>query len=175
MKIYYKNNRKPLLRQLDDNVNRKTLEEDFFVLDSRGVQFFVPKGYVTDGASIPKALRFLIGDPFAGVTETAALVHDFECEYAAFMLDDSHEDDLIQYYPNLPLLKIERAKGREYKSQMVVHRAFREFTYFEMKRNKEYGWAPWKLQDNKLWQYQRCKLMWAAVRGYNRLMHWEWK
>ena len=175
MKIFYKDDKKPLLRQLSNDVNRKTLDEDFYVVDSRGVQFFVPKGYVTDGASIPDALEIFIGDPFAGVTETAALIHDFECEYAAFCLDTSHEDDLIQYYPNLPLLKIEKAKGREYKSQKVVHRAFRELTYFEMKHNKEYGWAPWKLHKNKLWQYQRCKLMWLAVRSYNWFTHREWK
>jgi hypothetical protein len=175
MKIFYKDDKKPLLKQLSSDVNRKTLDEDFYVVDSRGVQFFVPKGYVTDGASIPDALEIFIGDPFASVTETAALIHDFECEYAAFCLDTSHEDDLIQCYPNLPLLKIEKAKGREYKSQKVVHRAFRELTYFEMKRNKEYGWAPWKLHKNKLWQYQRCKLMWLAVRTYNWFTHREWK
>jgi len=39
----------------------------------------VPKGYKTDGASIPRALWSLIGSPFQPNFITAAIVHDWHC------------------------------------------------------------------------------------------------
>ena len=39
----------------------------------------VPKGYRTDGASIPQALWGVIGSPFLPQFITAAIVHDFHC------------------------------------------------------------------------------------------------
>jgi len=175
MGIFYED--KPLLRGSKLNVNRKVLEDDFLLLDKRGLQFFVPKGYVTDGASIPESLEWAIGDPFAGVTEMAALVHDFECEYAAFCLDTRPDNDIIQYYPNYPLLKRQLGFGREYKSQAVVHRVFREIIEHEMKHNPDYGWirSPWNLHNSKFWQYPRAKIMWTAVFVYNKFKHRNWK
>lgn len=52
---------------------------DFRILlatqDVRG--FLIPRGYVWNGASIPKVVRPLIGSPFDGPFVTAALLHDF--------------------------------------------------------------------------------------------------
>lgn len=39
----------------------------------------IPQGTVSDGASIPRALWWLVGSPFAGRYRRAALVHDEEC------------------------------------------------------------------------------------------------
>ncbi|WP_345859348.1 DUF1353 domain-containing protein [Shewanella algae] len=40
----------------------------------------IPKGFLTDGASIPKALWSLIGSPYLPEYITAAIVHDWCCE-----------------------------------------------------------------------------------------------
>lgn len=40
----------------------------------------VPKGYKTDGATIPRFLWEEVGSPFQPNFITAALVHDFHCE-----------------------------------------------------------------------------------------------
>lgn len=42
--------------------------------------FCVPKGYHTDGASIPKAVWTLIGSPYEPEFITAAIVHDLMCD-----------------------------------------------------------------------------------------------
>lgn len=39
----------------------------------------VPKGYLSDGMSIPRLLQPFIGEPFEGNTLKAALVHDYLC------------------------------------------------------------------------------------------------
>ena len=142
LKIHFLTGR-PIFRSLDWDINKKELQADFAVIDKRGVQWFVPKGYITDGASIPDALEPLIGDPFAGVTTTGSLVHDKYC--------DTKE-----------------------KSQKDTHRIFRELVDFEIKHNPDYGFFrwPWK---NKTWHFARSRLMWAAVRVFNRLKHKDWK
>jgi hypothetical protein len=37
----------------------------------------VPRGFVWDGASVPKAFRWLIGDPWECEFQAASLVHDY--------------------------------------------------------------------------------------------------
>lgn len=37
----------------------------------------VPKGFITDGASIPRIFWSLIGSPFTGLYRRAALIHDY--------------------------------------------------------------------------------------------------
>jgi hypothetical protein len=56
-----------------------------------GLKFTVKKGYITDGASIPKLLAPIGGYPFSGDTLDAAIMHDifyqtrrysrFTCDY----------------------------------------------------------------------------------------------
>ena len=43
----------------------------------RGDEYTVPKGFITDGASIPPWLQWLCGSPFEVPRMYAALVHDF--------------------------------------------------------------------------------------------------
>lgn len=142
MKLHYLTGR-PKLQITDEDLNKKRLLEDFAVIDKRGVQWFVPAGYITDGASIPDALEPIMGDPFEGVTTAASLVHDYYC--------DTKE-----------------------RSQKDTHRIFREIVEYDMQHNLSYGWFrfPWK---NKIWQYSRAKLMWIAIRGYNRIKNSSWK
>jgi hypothetical protein len=41
------------------------------------IAYWIPRGYVYDGASIPRIFWFLIGSPFEPVFAAAALVHDW--------------------------------------------------------------------------------------------------
>ena len=51
-------------------------------------EIYIPKGFITDGMSIPKWLQPVIGEPFEGNTLRAAIVHDYlchcKCETQAF-------------------------------------------------------------------------------------------
>ena len=38
-----------------------------------------PKTYLTDGASIPRLLQFLVGSPWSGKHPRAAVIHDWLC------------------------------------------------------------------------------------------------
>lgn len=136
----------PASRATDHDINKKVLLESFTIIDKRGRRWHVPEGTISDGKSVPPALTPVIGDPFEGVTEAASWVHDYYCV----------------------------TKSR---SQKDTHRIFRELVYNEMRKNNEYGWVrwPWNMHNSKLWQYQRCKLMWAAVRGWNKIKHRDWK
>lgn len=129
--------------------NHKRLLEDFIVSEIRdGIPctWTVPAGTISDGKSVPEFLEIIMGDPFEGVTEPAAWVHDYYCV----------------------------TKER---SQKDTHRVFRDMVYHAMKRNNEYGWIryPWNLHNSKVWQYQRAKLMWVGVRGYNKVNNPDWK
>ncbi len=46
----------------------------------------VPKGFVYDGASIPRIFWRLIGPPMAGKYAHAALLHDYLCVYRGYKL-----------------------------------------------------------------------------------------
>lgn len=62
---------------------RYKLERDMEVkYMSQGQQknFTVPKGYLTDGASIPQPLWSLIGSPYLPEFITAAIAHDWCCD-----------------------------------------------------------------------------------------------
>ncbi len=44
-----------------------------------GFKLTVPAGFITDGASIPKLFRSIVGSPFAGKYVEAAAGHDYLC------------------------------------------------------------------------------------------------
>lgn len=52
----------------------------------------VPIGYVTDGASIPRACWRVIGHPFEGQYIRPALVHDVRCEWKIGRWEDTHRE-----------------------------------------------------------------------------------
>jgi hypothetical protein len=66
-----------LLRPLDGT--HMELMQDFSFIDSTGRLWKAPKGYRTDGASIPRALWSVVGSPFTGLYLRAAVVHDVYC------------------------------------------------------------------------------------------------
>lgn len=63
---------------LDDH-RRMMLLEPISYVDPDGVEWRVPAGYVTDGASIPQPLWGITGGPFEGPHRKAAVFHDWYC------------------------------------------------------------------------------------------------
>lgn len=50
--------------------------EPFAFTDAAGRVWPVPAGFVTDGASIPRALWSIVGSPFTGAYRVAGVLHD---------------------------------------------------------------------------------------------------
>lgn len=74
---------KPLLLKLKKSLLVKTDEKFIYKKE-----IYIPKGFITDGMSIPKWLQPIIGEPFEGNTLRAAIAHDYlcccKCETQAF-------------------------------------------------------------------------------------------
>jgi hypothetical protein len=62
----------------------------FGYTDSRGVEWDVPEGYISDGASIPEWLWAALGGPYSGRYRDAAVVHDFYCRERTRKWQDVH-------------------------------------------------------------------------------------
>lgn len=77
------------LRLAEDN-KHFILEQNFEVIDKRGIKWVAPAGLKTDGASVPTWLRPVIGDPFKGKTLEAAITHDAACQYQTNSQKNSH-------------------------------------------------------------------------------------
>jgi hypothetical protein len=75
--------------------NKMRLLEDVAYIDPDGGKWTVPKGYETDGASIPKAFWSVIGGPLEGPYREAALIHDWYCDYKTKPWKDVHR---VFYY-----------------------------------------------------------------------------
>lgn len=76
----------PILKPIPES-NRYELQESLHVVyttDEGDIKAaLVPKGYITDGASIPKALWSFVGSPYSPRFMTAAIVHDWHCDIRA--------------------------------------------------------------------------------------------
>ena len=66
------------------------LLEPFGYKDSKGVDWDVPAGYVSDGASIPWSLWTFIGGPYDGPYRDAAIIHDYYCTTKSRTWEDTH-------------------------------------------------------------------------------------
>lgn len=53
--------------------------EPLTYVDPEGVRYTVPKGFLSDGASIPPTLWIFVGSPLTGDYRRAAVVHDYGC------------------------------------------------------------------------------------------------
>ena len=67
---------------LDENGDDRRMEmlHDFSYVDTTGKKWTTPKGWVVDGASIPRLLWTLVGSPFTGGYRRASVVHDYYCD-----------------------------------------------------------------------------------------------
>jgi hypothetical protein len=66
------------------------LIDPFGFVDSRGVHWDVPTGYVSNGASIPPTLWPVVGGPLDGPYRDAAVIHDYYCDQRTRTDDDTH-------------------------------------------------------------------------------------
>lgn len=99
------------LRGIDNNRNMRLLN-DVSYFDPNGKEWIAPKGYVTDGASIPKVFWSLVGGPFDDQYREAALIHDVYCDSKSQPWQDVHR---VFYYAN-------RAAGvSEFKSKVLYY------------------------------------------------------
>ncbi len=74
----------------DDDGRKVTLKEPYGFVDPAGLEWNVPDGYKTDGASVPAALWALY-PPFTGNYRSAAVIHDYFCDTMERSWQDTHE------------------------------------------------------------------------------------
>lgn len=67
------------------------LIQPFGYTDSKGIDWDVPAGYLSNGASIPASLWAILGGPFSGPYRDAAVIHDYYCETQDRPWKDVHE------------------------------------------------------------------------------------
>jgi hypothetical protein len=95
MKVYFP--AQPVYTPLvDDNkvVNRVVLDEDFlFQVDDK--DYWLPKGYWSDGASIPRLVWSIIGSPFEPDLIGPAFAHDGL--YSVHVLTRAQADNVLFY------------------------------------------------------------------------------
>jgi hypothetical protein len=78
-------------RKWVDDGRTMTVRSEFSFFDSRGVEWFVPKGSTVDGFSIPVLLWGVVaGTPFTGKGRIASVVHDVACRQKARPWRDVH-------------------------------------------------------------------------------------
>jgi hypothetical protein len=76
--------------EFGDDGRRVTLMEPFGYVDPVGLEWNVPDGYKTDGASVPAALWALY-PPFTGNYRSAAVIHDYYCDNKERSWQDTHK------------------------------------------------------------------------------------
>ena len=97
----------PKLLLLPGDGRHHRLAEDWHV-SFRGEWYSVPCGFVTDGASIPAALRFICGDPNKAPRVYPAILHDWGYSRGGSEDDRRHYDDLyrdVQIVLGIPRFK----------------------------------------------------------------------
>jgi len=74
----------------DDGGRKVTLKEPYSFVDPAGLEWDVPDGYKTDGASVPAAL-WAFYPPFTGNYRSAAVIHDYYCDTKSRGWQDTHK------------------------------------------------------------------------------------
>jgi len=67
------------------------LLKPFGYTDSSGVEWDVPEGHISDGASIPDWLWAVLGGPYSGPYRDAAVIHDYYCREKTRKWEDVHK------------------------------------------------------------------------------------
>ena len=93
-----------------------------------GVSITVPRDFITDGASIPKACWSIIGSPFTGKYKRAAMIHDWLY----------HTLVTTRIYADRVFLEIMKERGVSLWKRLSMYRAVRTF-----------GWIPWNRQKKE--------------------------
>ncbi len=66
------------------------LDADVVYVDPADTRWIAPKGFISDGASIPRAFWSIVGGPLDGPYRGPALVHDRYCETQSAPSHDVH-------------------------------------------------------------------------------------
>lgn len=93
------------------------LLEPFGYIDGEGVEWNVPEGYFSNGASIPTPLWTVIGGPLTGPYRKAAVIHDYFCETQDRPWEQVHEMFREAAY----------ASGTDYKTANLLYAGVRAF------------------------------------------------
>lgn len=64
----------------EGDYRRMRLLSDFAYVDARGLKWTAPRGWIIDGASIPRAVWSVIGSPYDGPYRRASVIHDVACD-----------------------------------------------------------------------------------------------
>lgn len=88
----------------DDSIE---LEEEFSFRDEKNRTWLVPKGYVSDGASIPRPFWSIIGAPLSGAYRYAAIVHDYFCDRRVHNWEEVH----LVFYKGMRAQKVDPRKA----------------------------------------------------------------
>jgi hypothetical protein len=76
-------------RFLDDG-RKIQLLDDFRFLDPSDIEWKAERGFVSDGASIPRSLWTIVGGPLDGKYRRASIIHDKYCEIRTRSWKDTH-------------------------------------------------------------------------------------
>ena len=130
----------------------KSIVRDFIVEDSKGLEWIAKTGDITDGKSVPPWLHFLIGDPFEGVTEEAAVIHDRYC-----ILNTRSQEDTHRIFREITL--------KEMKEKFQANKPLENSFLNNIKYKASIAWSfTWRHG----WQYRRAWIMYYAVVAWNR-------
>ena len=66
------------------------LQKPFTYVDPNGRRWVAPAGRIVNGASIPRALWTMVGDPYSGAYREASVVHDVACVDRTAAWQDVH-------------------------------------------------------------------------------------
>jgi hypothetical protein len=79
-----------VITQWLDTDRQMKLLEDFLYVDASGRQWKAPKGFIIDGASIPRLFWPIVGSPFDPRFRKASVVHDVACVEKTVHWQDVH-------------------------------------------------------------------------------------
>jgi len=76
---------------LKDKSGRVRLLEELVFIDRHGKKWTAPKGYVVDGATIPKFFQGFIGTPYGGQYVLASVIHDVAYDQKKVSWQEVHQ------------------------------------------------------------------------------------
>lgn len=93
------------------------LLKDFAFIDQANERWQVPKGFTTDGASIPQVLWSVAGPPYIGNYRRAAVVHDYYCVARTKSWQSVH----LMFYEAMIAGGVHRIKAKLMYEQVYAH------------------------------------------------------
>lgn len=94
----------------------------------KGIWIIAPKGFIYNGASIPRFLWGIFGGPFSGKNKLASLFHDLLCD------DPDHE--LYAERHNI-FKEIQKIKGKPWLTRGAMFNAIVAWGWITKKRGKK--------------------------------------